>query len=84
MSFKLHSPIIINSNSGIRRDFVSGLRAGGNGDMSNQIGGHGNGGVLKEATRKRTFLGQTKTWCKGNSQESTRMAPVRLLAIEGT
>lgn len=51
MSFKLHSPIIINSNSGIRRDFVSGLRTGGNGDMSNQIGGQ-RMVVLKEISRK--------------------------------
>lgn len=51
MSLKFHSPIIINSSRGITRDFVTGLRTGGNGDMSNLVGGQ-RMVVLKEISRK--------------------------------
>lgn len=66
MPFKFHSPSIINSSRGIRKDFVNGLRTGGNGDMSNQIGGQ-RMVALKETTRNlgRDILGSDKSLAQG-------------------
>lgn len=58
---------------------MSKLRVGGGGNISDQAGGGGSWGLLKETIGNggRAFQGHVKTWLNGISQEYTRMTPAK-------
>lgn len=59
-----------------KRDFLSKLRTGWDGNMSDQLGGVELWErVLKQTTGKGCIWGQIRIWCKRISQESTRKTP---------
>lgn len=74
----------ISLGKGHRRDFLSGLRIDGEGNMSDQVEmGYRAGSIEKDHLKWRAFGSQVKTSHKGISQESTQTTQLRLLAVAG-
>ena len=61
-----------------RRDFVNGLRVGGDENMSNQVGWRGR--VMRDYWKEGAFQVQIKSWYKEIPQKSTGIPQLRLPA----
>lgn len=62
----------------IRRNRRDLLGSGKDGNTRVKFGGRWKGRLLKEMTENRdSFPGQVETWCKSNSQVSTRMTTTK-------